>query len=238
MQIVTVIVLAVVASAVLILVVLRKRSTIAVQSYGDVRKQFFKQADRSNKHRNQPPQRPAGLDTRLAMGKAVELRGLYPPTAENSAAFYKCYNEVLSSIAKELGAIDANNQWFELLSPSRRAVVLVEALEAEVNNGGFDQYYLNSSGDGAALTPGALRLFGQEQVAVMVERGNAQFPNGPSAHRNTRLLQMKDLDEEARNTWSSLDNDFYTLSLPEGGLSVGCAIPYILTHESEFFLPQ
>ena len=44
---------------------------------------------------------------------------------------------------------------------NRSAVsTLIEALEAEVNNGGFDQYFYNSAGDNTAETIQALETIG------------------------------------------------------------------------------
>ena len=43
------------------------------------------------------------------------------------------------------------------LSPGERVFLYVWNLEAEVNNGGFEQFYLNSAGDNAIETPVALR---------------------------------------------------------------------------------
>jgi hypothetical protein len=228
------IVVTLIATAIL---VVRSRSAKSPQTYGDLRQQFFDQAGRSSSHRSSPPSRPANLDTRLPAAIAAQLRRLYPPTKDTSKALHKCYEEVEGSIFKELEAIDPNTDWYELLSPGRRALVLIESLEGEVDNGGFDQYYLNSSGDGASLAPAALRMFGQEKVALMVERGNAQFPGGPPADRNQRLIQMKSLGEQAQKVWGDLDNEFYKLDF-SNGLGIDAAIPYILAHESEFFLPH
>lgn len=216
---------------------LRNRNTSpgAPKSYDEMRQQFFEEATRSSSRRGKPPARPANLDKRLPAAALAEMRRLYPPTKDTAHAFDECYSKVAQSIYAEMDAIDANEEWYELLSPARRAVVLADQLDGEVNNGGFDQYFLNSSGDGAALAPAALRLLGQEKVAQMVERANAQFPGGPPADRNLRLIQMKILPEQARQVWSALDDEFYKLDLPPGGLSAGVAAAYILKHESEFF---
>ena len=103
---------------------------------------------------------------------------------------YGCYCAVVDSIRDELAAIDEETAFYELLSPGRRALILADGLDLEVNNGGFDQFFLNSSGDGAAATPDALRLLGHPNVATMVERANSQFPSGPPTSRQARLAQM------------------------------------------------
>lgn len=69
---------------------------------------------------------------------------------------------------------------FDELTVPERVFVAVWALEADVNNGGFDQYYLNSAGDHAWFAPAALRTIGAERTAAIVEQANAEFgPDGP-----------------------------------------------------------
>jgi hypothetical protein len=228
---------AIIVLALVIVLFLRARKKPTVMRYGDLRDQFFSEAEHTSS-RGPAPARPANLDTRLPAAKAAQLRTLFPPTAETRKAFYKCYSEINASLSGELGAIDKNACWYELLSPGRRAILLAEALEAEVNNGGFDQYFLNSSGDGAALTPAALRLLAQEAAAALVERANALFPSGPPVDRTQRLKLMKTLGKPGSNLWSDLDTEFFDLNLPDEGLAIGSAVPYILSHESEFFRPD
>ncbi len=55
---------------------------------------------------------------------------------------------------------------------------LVEELEAEVNNGGFDQYFFNSSGENAAAVIGALDKIGATKTAGIVRAACEKFPGG------------------------------------------------------------
>ena len=48
----------------------------------------------------------------------------------------------------------------EKLNPSQKTFLFVENLEREINNGGFNQFYFNSSGD-----------FSQETVNALLEIG-------------------------------------------------------------------
>ena len=45
----------------------------------------------------------------------------------------------------------------EKLNSSQRVLLIIENLEREINNGGFDQFYWNSSGDYAMETINALK---------------------------------------------------------------------------------
>jgi len=57
------------------------------------------------------------------------------------------------------------NERFSELSPSERVFILIWDLEAEVNNGGFNQFFFNSAGDRASATPAALRAIGRSRSA-------------------------------------------------------------------------
>lgn len=86
-------------------------------------------------------------------------------------------------------------------------------LITEVNNGGMDQYFHNSSGDFALETVGDLRLIGAPETAELVERGCKLFPEGKPA-RDTEL-RRKQMDKFSREQMISLDdlsNPFYDRS--------------------------
>jgi hypothetical protein len=78
-----------------------------------------------------------------------------------------------------------------------------------VNNGGFSQFFLNSSGDTAAETIAALERLGAGHTAGIVRRAVSAFPGGrPSADRDVREKQMNALPESASGLWSELDGAF------------------------------
>ncbi len=220
--------------AVCTLLFLRARSKPSIKAadikpYGDIRQDMFQHGD-ATETRGDPPRRPANLDKRLPASRAADLRFFHDK--ERWKTGFDAFNAVLDSILNELDSIDEGTRWFELLSPARRAVILSYNMESEVNNGGFDQFYLNSSGDGAAVTPEAFRLLGLEDLAVMVESANAQFPKGPSPARAARMAQMKDLPESASAAWSELNNQFYD---HKGKSPTDASLEFILQHPEEFF---
>lgn len=203
--------------------------------YSQLRAGLIRQLGSNPKVQRSPPPRPADLDTRLPISYRRAFESLFPPTDDTWRSYFEVFNKVVDSIRTELRAIDAENDWHELLSPTRRVVILLHELELEVNNGGFDQYYLNAAGDGAIRAPLALRTAGRDDIASLVERANAQFPGGPSTVRVTRLGQMDKLPESARSLWSDLDRHFYNLDVPYGGLAAGVGGELIREHANEFF---
>lgn len=90
----------------------------------------------------------------------------------------------LISVSERLWPI-ANRRFSDLSRPER-VFILVWELEAEVNNGGFSQFYFNSAADRARDTAAALRTIGAERTASIVDRANASFPGGPPADRSAR----------------------------------------------------
>jgi hypothetical protein len=96
------------------------------------------------------------------------------------------------------------------LSPAERVFLCVWNLEAEVNNGGFEQFYINSAGDNALETPIALREIGATQAAAIAEEANSLFgPSGPPADRDARTEILESLGETATEALNALDVRFY-----------------------------
>jgi hypothetical protein len=89
-------------------------------------------------------------------------------------------------------------------------IFAVWTLEAEVNNGGFDQFFFNSSGELALEALGGLEMIGADAMADIVRRALAVFPSGgPTRKREKRWLQTDVLGESAKHQWSQLDKEYY-----------------------------
>lgn len=146
--------------------------------------------------------------------------------------WFEAYLAVVDSIRDELARISRRFDWYELLSPGRRAVVLLDTLEAEVNNGGFEQYYGNSSGDGAVLAPDSLRLLGLEELAALVERANGVFGEPVLRDREERDEVLEDLE----GAWESFDDEFFRRKPEEGDWAPTVGGRYIVAHPGEFFV--
>lgn len=138
---------------------------------------------------------------------------------------------VLGSLYEELRAIGPGCDPVQLSFP-RRAVVIADRFEAEVNNGGLSQYYLNVSGDHASIAPGILREIGLDDVAEKLEHANSFFPDGePPSDRGVRLNMLESVEVRAEKTWSEIEDWFYqsnTAFLP-------FMIKYIRFNREEFY---
>lgn len=90
-------------------------------------------------------------------------------------------------------------------SDAEWTVFRVWSLLGEVSNGGFDQYFFNSSGNDAVRTPDALRAIGDGQAIPILEQAMALFPEEVSPDRDVRWAQMDRLSQETREKFDALD---------------------------------
>lgn len=99
---------------------------------------------------------------------------------------------------------------FDSLSYPERVLHHIYWLESEVNNGGFDQFFANSSGDYALDTPSALDEIGAHHTANLVKRAIDLFPSGsPSRDSEQRAEQLDAMDEAIRAKFGDLDSEFF-----------------------------
>ena len=99
---------------------------------------------------------------------------------------------------------------FDNLSDTEKTFICVWSLEGEVNNGGFDQWFFNSSGDCAFDTPPSLIRIGAEATARIVKKAISYFPGGnPSKDWEKRREQMKKINDLIEMKWNELDDKFY-----------------------------
>ena len=86
---------------------------------------------------------------------------------------------------------------------------LIDELEAEVNNGGFHQYFYNSAGNDTTETIQALEAIGALHIADIVKKAAAMFPDGiPPKERFARQEVLLELFPKAE-VFEDLDNEFY-----------------------------
>ncbi len=88
-------------------------------------------------------------------------------------------------------------------------VDLIDALEGEVNNGGFHQYFYNSAGDRAAEAIQALEIVGAFAMADILKRAAQKFPCGmPPKNRFERQDILLEAYPSAA-AFRELDEEFY-----------------------------
>lgn|GEM_PF-994395 len=84
------------------------------------------------------------------------------------------------------------------LSGPVRTYLLVRFFIDEIDNGGWSQYFFNSSGDHATETVAALEEIGAPREADRLRRAMALFgPGGPSPQRRKRMSQLAKISPDA-----------------------------------------
>jgi hypothetical protein len=83
-------------------------------------------------------------------------------------------------------------------------------LEREINNGGFNQYFFNSSGDFTYETITSLRTIGANKTADILQQAIDQFPDSKvPKDRAKRQEILEQIEDAANEIWEQLDLAFY-----------------------------
>jgi hypothetical protein len=96
------------------------------------------------------------------------------------------------------------------LSDPEKVVLLIENLEREINNGGFNQFYFNSSGNYANETYESLIKIGAIQTAKIVLKANNEWPNSNvTKNWSDRQDLLLKIESKSETTWNECDQEFY-----------------------------
>lgn len=160
-----------------------------------------------------------------AIGKAVLLLGCQkqPEDREYIEDFMNHSNHEIASGASEgllalLGISDVSSRiWeiqkesgFESLNQHQQYYSAVLVCDAEVRNGGFAQYYYNSSGDRWPVALAGFEAMGLVNHQQVLMKSLENFgTDGPSTDNVTRREQLDKLFESDESNLGSLDIDYY-----------------------------
>jgi hypothetical protein len=95
------------------------------------------------------------------------------------------------------------------LSRVELAILCPMSLSGEVDNGGFDQFFFNSSGTYALDTGNALRDVGLAAIGDIYDKALAAFPGTPERDTRARRAQMQRVPKATHEAWSRLDDEYY-----------------------------
>lgn len=122
--------------------------------------------------------------------------------------------ESLFDLSEEL-LIRPGHPPFEELEPWQQVFCLVWQLEAEINNGGFEQFFFNSVGEWASKTPQGLLSIGAAKTADIVRRALAVFPDGaPPKDIEERRDAVEKLGDAELDLLDELDSAFLAYEDP------------------------
>jgi Domain of unknown function (DUF4375) len=117
--------------------------------------------------------------------------------------------------------LPANKEEFARLPHKTQVARCIHMLEAEVNNGGFHQFFLNSSGEYVPETLSALAEIGATQTRDLVKRATTvAFPGGYPADPADHRTSLAAFDEVA-DALDLLDTEFYRYVEPLADLVNG-----------------
>ncbi|TYP87014.1 uncharacterized protein DUF4375 [Sphingobacterium allocomposti] len=116
---------------------------------------------------------------------------------------------------------------------SRQAIYMIWALEAEVNNGGYNQFYSNSSAQFYKHLSDALELVGANKFADLTNRANETFEQEKSKitqHQDGTIEGFsKSYDDNPLNKY---DDEFYELYQTENLQQI--QVGFIRRNKKEF----
>ena len=96
------------------------------------------------------------------------------------------------------------------LSEQEKNIVYIEEMEREVNNGGFNQFFFNTSGDYTNELINSLKEIKSKIFLKIVEEAIMEFPGGivPS-NSDERQKILEEIQERSENKWEKLTQDFF-----------------------------
>jgi hypothetical protein len=119
------------------------------------------------------------------------------------------------------------------LSSVERMILAIEALEREVNNGGYDQYFRNSSVEYAPTIVDALNTIGCPNTAHITLDAITALGVSPTSTVSEIEIAMSTSDEGRDEKLNDCDRRFYT-----AGENIALALfTYIKSHSNEVQLP-
>lgn len=167
------------------------------------------------------------------------LKKLFGTNSEQDEVEINHLDEILkledeTDIVIEIGQLlwnkSKDDKDFESLNSIEKNILYIEMLEGQVNNGGFDQYFFNSSGEYAHETLIALKEIKAPKMAEILNRAITVFPTSPiPKDTEQRRKYMEDVPENISETWGKLDDEFY--KYPEN--LAGLVIEYVKANKEE-----
>jgi Domain of unknown function (DUF4375) len=116
----------------------------------------------------------------------------------------------LIQLDTELNSLSNYGDDLDKLNYSQKIFLFVENLEREVNNGGFHQFFFNSSGDYTHETIKALEAIGALKTVKIVEKSISVWPGQKvPGDREERQNLLEQVEKEGIPIWEQCDSDFF-----------------------------
>lgn len=131
-----------------------------------------------------------------------------------------------------IGELCGYGDEMEKLTEPQRKFYLNQNLEREVNNGGFNQYFINSAGDFAHETIDSLIAIGALKTATILQKAIDLFPGSrvPTDRRERIDMVLHDIANLDDPVWDEIDQAFFSYEDDLNKLNKD----FIRKHQGEF----
>lgn len=129
------------------------------------------------------------------------------------------------------GKTTPEDNCFSKLNDIEKTFVYIDLLEGQVHNGGFDQFFFNSSGSYTYGILSSYKKIKANKTAELLETAMKLFPIQPiPTNTAIRRQYMVNVEEFISERWNDLDDEFYKYAdnVPE------LLISFIKEHIREF----
>ena len=117
---------------------------------------------------------------------------------------------MIITIDKYINSLLRPGDNLNVLSDVERNFYCIQELQREVNNGGFNQYFYNSSGNNAHESILALKAIEANNALKIVQSAINEFPKHQvPKDRARRQTLMYHIENKAKSAWEKLDQAFY-----------------------------
>jgi len=118
-------------------------------------------------------------------------------------------NDIVIKLDNYIGELCSLGDEIDKLTEEQKLFYYNQCLEREINNGGFSQYFFNSSGDFTHQTLQSLQTIGATKTADILQKAIDQFPDKKVPHdRNERKEILEQIEETVSPIWEELDQKF------------------------------
>jgi len=163
------------------------------------------------------------------------LAGHQPLTEKfiDTAADDAVIEAVIGELSERLGSSSAEYTTVMTWNKARRSVYVAWQLDAEVNNGGFNQFYYNPSGKFYPLVPESLRYVGASLLADLALRANKTYEQQLNRIKKEQDGTPDGFSKSYKdNPLNEYDDAYYKLSRKENLEKL--LVDFVRTHKSAF----
>ena len=119
-------------------------------------------------------------------------------------------DKLIMNLDTYLCELSSYGEKLEKLTQPQKIFYFNQYLEKEINNGGFNQYFYNSSGNFAHQTVISLRQINAIKTSDILQLAIDQFPNSiVPKDRSERQEILENIEEKADKVWEQLDKRFF-----------------------------